>query len=268
MINLNFGLWHSGCKLSYLRYLTFKSLRHFHPDSKIQLFVGTKYKNDSHNWNVEKQDFENPDSIKKDYIPELSELGVEVHYVDWFGQYSSNVGADMFRYWFVKAFSGFYLDTDQIILKSFNTLPLDVDLIYSGYKALSCGYYFPVGVLGGSKKSEILRVVMKVLPNIISSNNYNSSGPFGFRSILESRECNKWSDKMFNAPSNYFYPIPESYRVNEMYSGSLKVTDESYALHYYLGHPLSQEFNKKYTREFATTSNDTISCLCRKMEII
>jgi len=58
MTSLNFGLWWSGAKLSYLRYLTFKSLRHFHTNSRIQLFVGDKFTNNKHKWHREKQDFE------------------------------------------------------------------------------------------------------------------------------------------------------------------------------------------------------------------
>lgn len=265
MIESRFGCWHSGCKLSYLRYLTFKTLRRFHPKAKIQLFVGTKFRTDNHNWNVEKQDFEDPNAIGKDYIPELSKLNIEVNYVDWFPQYVCNVQSDLFKWWYIKSFGAFYLDTDQIILKSFNTLPLYSDFIYSSYDAISCGRYYPVGVIGASKESEIAGKVMEILPNIIRPNNYNSSGPFGFRQIFESRE---WKDKMFNAPSYYFYPIAESFDISKIYSGNSKPSKESYALHWYAGHPLSQEFNKKYTEEFAQTSNDTISCLVREMGLI
>jgi len=263
MINLKFGLWHSGCGLSYLRYLTFKTLRYFHPKAKIQLFVGTKFRTDNHDWGEEKQDFEDPSAIQKDYIPELSKLDVEVNYVDWFPQYTPNQASDLFKWWYIKSFGGFYLDTDQIILGNFETLPLDTDFIYSSYNVSSCGLYFPVGVLGASKESEIAGKVMEILPNVINPNDYNSSGPFGFRRIFESR---MWKDKTFNAPSIYFYPIAESLDVNKIYNGSFKIPSQSYALHWFAGHPLSQAFNKKYDEDFAKTSNDTISCLIRDMK--
>ena len=265
MIPLNFGLWWSGSKLSYLRYLTFKSLRYFHPKSNIQLFVGTEFRKDGHTWRDEKQEFEEPDGIKKDYIGKLKDLNIEVHRVDWFSQYAPNFQSDFFRYWFLKSYGGFYLDTDQIILRSFAELPLDNDLIYSGYKAQSCGYYTPVGVIGAIKNSEIVDFIMRYLSKFVDINNYNSAGPFMFREVLGHQE---WKDKMFNAPSNYFYPISESYMVENIYSGDLKVSNDSFALHWYGGHKLSQEFNKKYTEEFAQKSNDTISRFLRDRGIL
>jgi hypothetical protein len=265
-IELNFGLWHSGCKLSYLRYLCFKTLRHFHPNSKIQLFVGDKFSNNNHKWNNEKQDFERPEDIKVDYLEKLNELGVEVKHVDWFSQYASNYQSDIFRYWYLKNVSGFYLDTDQIILKSFEGLPLDNNFIYSAYPASSCGYYTPVGVLGASKNTEIVDFIYNNITKFVDNKNYNSAGPFMLRDVLK---IHNWKDKMFNAPSNYFYPIPDSYMVGKIFDGSLKLTDESYALHIFMGHPLSQEFNKIYNKEFAEKSQkNTISRFLRENGII
>ena len=60
MIPLRFGLFWAGDTLSYLRYLTFKSLRHYHPDAKIQLYLTKEYNKDKHHWSCEGQDFEKP----------------------------------------------------------------------------------------------------------------------------------------------------------------------------------------------------------------
>ena len=68
-IELKFILWWSGSGLSYLRYLTFKTLRHFHPNAPIQLLVGDVFKKEDHKWNVEKQDFEKPeDTSDSDFL--------------------------------------------------------------------------------------------------------------------------------------------------------------------------------------------------------
>jgi hypothetical protein len=262
MIELNFILWWSGSGLSYLRYLTFKTLRHFHPNASIQLLVGDVFKKEDHKWNVEKQDFEKPEDIKKDYLDELKNLHVEVKHVNLFPQYAPNFQSDLLRWYWLKNYGSFYLDTDQIILKSFETLPLESDFIYSAYPAASCGYYTPVGVLGASKDTEIVNFIYNNITKFIKNNDYNSGGPFMLREILK---IHNWKDKMFNAPSNYFYPVPESYMVSKIYDGSLKLTNESFAAHWFGGHPLSQAFNKIYTEEFAKTSNDTISKTLREM---
>jgi len=266
MIPIEFGLWWSGSKLSYLRYLTFKTLRHFHPDAQIILYVGSKSKKDGYKWNVEQQDFESSD-ITRDYLGQLKDLNVEVIKVDWFSQYPSNYQSDFFRYWFLQS-GGFYLDCDQIILKSFESLPRDCrncDFIYSGYKAATCGYYTPVGLLGASGKSKLVRYMMQVLPKVIDLNNYNSAGPFALRDVLQST---KLEDKLFNAPSKYFYPVPESIYVNNIYDGAFVVPEESISIHWFGGAPLSQDFNKKYDEKFAKTSNDTISKFLREKELI
>jgi len=265
MIPIQFGLWWSGAKLSYLRYLTFKTLRHFHPNAKIELYYGNLFAKSGHQWNVEKQDFEHPDSIKNDYFNALKDLNVTVRDCNLFPQYQSNFQSDLFRWYWLHTNGGFYLDTDQIILKPFDALPLDNDFIYSGYEAVSCGYYTPVGVIGASKESEIADVMMQMVPRLIDPNNYNSAGPFGFRRVLESSE---WKDKIFNSPSHYFYPLSESYKVLEIYDGNIEIPNDSYALHWYGGHPTSQEFNKIYNKEFAQTSNDTISKFLREKDLL
>jgi len=265
MITLNFGLFWSGSKLSYLRYLTFKTLRHFHPDAPIQLYVANECKKDGYKWQDEKQDFES-ELEGKDYLEDLEELNVEIIHTDKFNKYQPNYASDFFRWDYLKEGKfGWYLDTDQIILKPFNTLNLDCDLICSIYSAKSCGVYSPVGCIGASKGSEVVEWIDKLLPQYLREDDYNSAGPWMFLSVIQMR---KWKDRIVNVPSNIFYPIPESYLVPDIYDGSFNISDESYAIHWYGGHPESQKFNKKYTEEFAKTSNDTISRFLREKEII
>jgi len=264
MIELNFGLFWSGSKLSYLRYLTFKTLRHYHPNSKIQLFIAEKTNKSNYKWVCEKQDFES-ELEGKDHIEKLNALDVEIVRGDFFGQYQPNFQSDFFRWWWLKNNSGFYLDTDQIILKSFDSLPLDNSLIYSGYAAKSCGYYTPVGCIGADKGSEIVEWIMQLLPQFLNVNNYNSAGPTMFRDMLQMKQ---WKEKMYNAPPQYFYPIPDSYLAPAIYNGSFKVPEESFALHWFGGLGASQDFNKKYTKILARISNDTISKILRERDLL
>ena len=126
MIPLNFGLWWSGAKLSYLRYLTFKSLRYFHPHSRIQLFTCKQFSKE--NSGISDQEFLLPCHITKDYTPMLRELGVEVVNVNNLAFLSKLLPyqqADAYRWFFLRDQGGIYLDPDQIILKSFKGLPLN-----------------------------------------------------------------------------------------------------------------------------------------------
>ena len=269
MIDLKFGLFWSGAPLSYLRYLTFVSLRHFHPNAKIELFTTDNYQNSGYIWRDECQDFEN-DNFGKDYLEDLKDLDVEIKTLDKFSQYPSNFQSDFFRWWWIKKNGGFYLDTDHIILKSFENIDRDCDFIYSAYNAKSCGLYTPVGVIGGSKKSEIVQWINDILPKYYDCNSYNSLGPFMLRSVITTKN---WRDKLYNTPSYMFYPVPDSYLVTNLYSDMVSedIVDnikKAFSIHWYGGHPLSQDFNKSYTEGKAKVSLDVISCILRNKEII
>jgi len=263
MINLNFGLWWAGSNLSYLRYLTFKTLRHFHPDSKIQLFVGNKFKKEGYNWNREsfglEQEFQNPDKITKDYMGNLKDLDIEIIKDDRFSEYAPNYQSDLFRYWYLKENGGFYLDVDLIVLKSFKELPRSNDFIYCEYNN-----YYPVGVLGSIKGSKLSEHINNVLPQFVNVNDYNSAGPYMFAKIINSK---KW-DRIFNVPQSWFYPIPFSNMMPILYNGNYSFPRDTIVCHWFGGLPASQAFNRKYTEEFAQTSNDAISVFLREKKII
>lgn len=265
MIPLNFGLFFSGDTMSYLRYLTFKSLKHFHPDANIILYTTDEYSISGHNWSVEKQDFEATDKIKSgNYFPKIKDLEIKIQkmgFVNSIRDATPNVQSDMFRWWFLKEVGGFYLDCDQIITKPFNTLNLDTPLLYVYDPKTN---YTPVGVIGGTKESKIVQFLVANFEKFYSKEDYNSTGPWMFI-----RTINMFKNEPgYNAPREFFYPVIESGLVTQIYNGSLKLTDNNYAIHWFGGHPKSQEFNNKYTEEFAKTSNDTISRFLREEKII
>jgi len=267
MIDLNFGLWWSGSKLSYLRYLTFKTLRHFHPHSRIQLFTNNKY-NKNNDQGVS-QEFNHQDLIKKDYLGKLDELGVEIVRVNYFSKLAPNHQSDYFRWWYLKDFGGIYLDTDQIILKSFKELPCkEYDFIYSSYEVDSIyaqsGTFSPVGVIASTKDSKILKYIAQVLPNYFREEDYNCIGPLMFLDVVKKIDMSTG----FNAPSEYFYPAAICDKLEGIFSGDMELTNSSYSLHWFGGYNPSQKFNRRYTEEFAQESNDTISKFLRKKKII
>ena len=264
MIPLKFGLFWAGDVLSYLRYLTFKSLRHHHPDAKIQLYLTKEYNKKSHKWSGESQDFEKKLDIKN-YLDELKSLDVEIIRVKYIGSpdLCAILQADLARWLMVKE-GGFYLDTDQIILKPFDTLPLDKEFIYCRYNEVQCGDYLPTGVIGIEKNSKIPDLAIKEVLENYSYINYNSSGPFMMRKLINKIDLSR----SFNAPYSYFYPINSSSMAWAIYGGKYIPNDDSYALHWFGGHPLSQEFNKRYTEEVAAKENDSISKIIREQGLI
>jgi len=264
MIPLKFGLFWSGAKLSPLRFLTFVSLRKHHPDAEIQLYLSRK-STKSVNWESEKQDFQSNSDIKC-CLDKLESLGVDIVKSELFPTYPPNYQSDLFRWWWMYNNGGFYLDTDQIILKPFNDLPLHVDLIYSMYKAKTCGIYSPVGVIGANIECPIVSDIMGKMSEHYDPKSYNSLDPYMFKDVYLENEA-KWSKKhtMFNAPPHYFYPFAESKNIISAYKSRIHLTEESYALHWYGAHPKSQEFNSNFSEESCREDEDTISRLARPL---
>jgi len=271
MINLKFGLFWSDTKMSYLRYLTFKSLRHFHPDAEIELYISSKSAKDGFNWSCEKQDFQRKEFAQVMTLDDLKPLNITIQEFNGFEQYAANFQSDFFRWWWLKKNSGFYLDTDQIILKSFNCIDLTYDFIYSAYNAPSCGLYTPVGAIGANCNSQIVQWINAILPKYYSANSYNSLGPFMLRSVLATR---KWDDKMLNTGSELFYPALDSGYVPALYYNHdytieiEKRIDNAVALHWYGGHPASQSFNASFTEDDAKSSLNLLSTILRDKKII
>jgi hypothetical protein len=269
-IELKFGLFWAGAKLSYLRYLTFASLRHFHPNAPIYLYVATEYDKNAHKWGREEQDFIGDQKYigdqKRDYLEKLKDIDVTITEIKAVGNplFCPILQADLFRWAWMKDNGGFYLDTDQIVLKSFETLPLDKEFIYCRYMEPQCGDYIPTGALGMEKDSPIADIAIDSVLKAYSPNNYNSSGPFMMRYAINRISLSR----SINAPFYYFYPIHTSNDVWKLYEGKFGGHPEAYCVHWFGGHPLSQQFNKSYTEDFAKSSKDYLSVTLRNIGVI
>ena len=267
-IPLNFGLWWSGAKLSYLRYLTFKTLRHFHPHSRIQLFTSKKFNKKGEAGIVDLEFLNN--SIQIDYTLKLKSLGVEIIDANLFPKLFCHQQADIYRWIFLRDHrGGIYLDPDQIILQSFKSLPLDKhDFMYSSYMVNSVyapsGRFSPIGVLGANDNSEIVKYVLSNILSYRQEGNYNALGVLMMDDVIKKIDMSK----AFNAPSYYFYPAPICDYMNEVYHGNMKFGENNFSVHWYGGYSPSQDFNRRYTEEFAKTSNDSISVFLRESKII
>lgn len=269
MILLNFGLFWSGAKLSYLRYLTFKTLRHFHPHSRIQLFTSKKCKRDVVAGNPV-HEFSHPDLVTKDYLPKLKDLNIEIIPINIFQNCFPHQQADMWRWIFLKEYGGIYLDPDQIILRSFEALPLKQnDFMYSAYDVDSPFWtanseFCPIGVLGSKRESKAVNYICKNILSYFSENNYNAIGVIMMADVLKKIDLTR----SFNAPSHYFYPADICDKMQGIYDGSMAFKRDTFAVHWYGGYQPSQNFNKGFTEEFAQTSRDSISTFLRKSRLI
>ena len=263
MIDLKFALFWSGSKMSYLRYLTFKSLRKFHPQSKITLFVANKCKKSELNFEGKKQDFYDDKFVEKCFIEELKLLDVDVRYFDAFSDFHPNFQSDLFKWWWLSNFSGFYIDTDMLIVKSFDSLPLDKDLIFSQYDTKNNGKYASVNVIGSSGNSKTIKYCMDNIYSFYSKNQYTSIGSDIFKHALSLNMENN----CFNAPFAFFNPISDDFMIEVIFRNNVQLSSLTYGIHWFGGNIASNEFNRVYTKDYIERSNDTISAHIKNIGI-
>lgn len=260
MIPKIFHLFWSGGPISYLRYVTFLTLRKHHPNWSIKLHVANSFGSASWPQDAIFQDFSK--NITKDYYPMVKNIVNEVCLYDRHPNDAPNYQSDFFRWDILAEQGGFYLDTDQVILKPFDDL-ICHRFIYSEYMCRNNTlHYTPVGVIGAETGLELTKHIQATIASYYTTN-YNSIGPFMFLSVIGKRPDLLSSIDAFNSGKFLFYPIFDSEDVGAIYSGSFSPPKESYALHWFGGHWRSQEFNASYSEEKTLTGNDSISKILR-----
>ncbi len=218
--------------LSYLRYLTFQTFRHHHPDWTMRLYTGSS--NTQTQWGgKERQDFTTYSG--KDWVPELSALKVEIHPFDR-PDLNPNYVSDVFRWEALKQ-GGWYFDTDQIFTGNFDQISWENDVVYGGRKHRYCG------VVGACRGSELIKQVaaqqLQKMSNIV---NYCDIGNWLFSDVVSKY---RGQDKVLQTEDKIFYPVTDSHLVKDsIYSGKLDIAEiGGLAVHLFFGHPDSQAFN-------------------------
>jgi 2-O-methyltransferase len=270
--------WNIETPLSYLRYLTIVTFKYFHPEWVINLWVSPSDTKSITEWtttrNTLTQDFQKK-SNGKNYLNNVIGLGVNILQFDdrLCSVLPPNYISDIAR--FKTLFDGgWFFDLDQIFTRNFDDL-CNYDFVTGvGYmKEYALNGLINCGVIGASKNSVVPKVInekqMEILKNS-SVKGYNELGNLFLNKCFKEDWYNNLNEKHFISSMDYFYPVSTSHEVYLLYEGKMKIDEleNNYAVHWYGGHPLSQEFNSKYTEKFALTSTDSISVYCRKLSVL
>jgi hypothetical protein len=255
MIPKTFHLYWSGGPINYFRYLTFLTLRRHHPDWQIKLYTNPKHGHAE--WKECSQDFHHEQWT--DYTAEVYEICDSVEPWEKHQDKAPNFQSDFFRWEILRDCGGWYMDTDQIILKPFETRGF-FDMVYADYNG-----YCPVGVIGMVKGFGFCEHMLEQIERVYTPGNYNIAGPWAMREALNSYKRID-NAHYFNSGWN-FYPIPYSKYIYTMYQENIKglchsIDDSAYALHLFGAHPDSQAYAKMLTPEVARIRNDWI---CRHL---
>lgn len=236
--------------LSYLRYLSMMTFRHFHPDWAIRLYTGKS--NTVVQWGgTERQDFSS--YTGDDWLPRLSSLRVDMREFDR-PELNPNYVSDVFRWWAL-ADGGWYFDTDQIFTANFDKISYEYDVVYGGRTHKYCG------VVGACRGSELVRKMTDLQAERLGSiKHYCDIGNWLWTEVLNGY---RGQDKVFQTPDKYFYPVTDSHMVKDrLFSGATDIGKiGGMAVHLFGGHPDTQVFNAT----FDGTGQDSISKYLRSL---
>lgn len=251
-----FFFWNKGTKLSYFRYQTLVTFRKLHPDWKIYICNPTikEFKKWSGN---EQQDFLRKDD-GVDYLELAKELDVTIFDYKKHTNKAPVHTADFFRWDALYNNGGWFFDLDQIFLKNFDDL-CNYDFVFDG----SGNYY--IGVIGLAKNCEIGKFVYEQMYGAYNPDHYCCTGPWYMRTLMHPPGNPHFKSveskyNTFYAPADYFYPVVESSKVKDiLYENENTFSNDVYAIHWYGGHPDSQDFNKKFTADTQMAFKNTIT---------
>lgn len=256
--------WNNSTPLSYLRYVTLLTFRKLHPDWNMTLCLSNA--NTSNKWlGLEQQDFLfKIDSI--DYTNKLFELNINFMEYDKHTDKAPNYISDFFRWDILSETGGWYFDLDQIFLKPFDDL-CNNDFVIDG--SASCF----VGVVGCSKECPAAKYISDRIMYAYNPRFYNSVGPWYIRSLIHTPKDLKLFKllepyKTLFTEREIFYPIhPDN--IDDIFKRVISLPENSYTLHWFGGHPVSQEYNKIITEKSIFEQSSTIvkfieNTLCKK----
>jgi len=222
--------WTKGMPLSFLRYYTLYSFRHFNPHWKI-IMLHTDNLNMSKTWDTgeQKTDYNN-----KDYYTDALKIIDEVITVNM-----KDVGfddglneiykSDILRYWAVVKYSGIWSDMDIVYTNSVPSSLIDVDFICFAKK------YYNIGFFGGIKGSNFFRNILNLQKKVQQKNGYQIYG-----STLISR-TSPITCTINNMDMDLIYYL-DSTRIRDIFYSEIALPDRTIGVHWYGGDSISKYF--------------------------
>jgi len=225
-------IWSKGVKLTYLRYLAYKTFKDLHPDWQIMFHLVEGCSNEK-TWEG-KEELEFMTNTGTDYLKKVAKTDLIYDKVD---RILPNYASDLLRWQSLYVFGGFYFDLDQIFVKSFNTLT-DYDIVWGGDKINYSG------VVGMFKRCPIaLEMYNRVGEKLKEGpKSYCEAGNWLWDKYITANPIQFY--QAYRTPMRYFYPIEQSFMMQEYYLGKVLDLSDSYAVHWFGGHPDSQKFNR------------------------
>jgi len=271
--------WSSGVPMSPLRFLTLASFRRLHPDWKITLAIS--HQGQWQPWQTrERQDWMSTVETFCDWPKYCKDYGVELCTAppDETLGIAPNHVSDMVRWDLLRA-GGWYFDMDIMFVRPLDNWLLGSDFVVGCFVAGNKqSDYVPcmpwstevlsyVGVIGAESRSPYVAIIRDEVRRRYCPSHYDCIGPEILRVLGDklSDTTRRTGSKIQFPHHDYFYPVWRSDDVGQIWSGEFQPSDDTIGIHWYGGHPKTQEYMAGY-RDMATAP-DSISRLARELGI-
>lgn len=257
-------------KMSFLRYMTFKSFRHHNPDWEMTLVKRREpLPRRDYGW-TEKQDF--MFEQEEDYSDRLEELDVYIEYIeDSFPNIAeldlSDVHTSDILAWYILAYRGGVVsDTDIVFTKPFDWERYkDVQFGICSFEKLPAPDYMPVSFMI-SQRNEIHELIYETAVERYDIGSYESAGTPAILEAVGNFENIKKLFPEYNVvrlPSTLVFNFAEKFRFT-YYSIMLfsqnhynNLDEDTIGLHWYAGE--NQRYNRLYKESNIASFNSTVA---------
>lgn len=246
--------------MSYLRYLSIYSAVENNPDFKIYLHLPSHISENKVSWSTQEQstDITSP----YNWFEEVKKLNINIIKHDFNNCGFSNEKhevqkSDFIRWIILFEFGGFWSDMDIFYSRSLYELSCNVP---ENYLADTGIHIYPdcnlhaIGFLFSSLENSLFKECHKIASkkfNDIKNNNYQSFGSDilnnGFQTIKEINKKYPYLS-IINIDKNTVYRVsPTDTEISSLYSGgNFEYLNNEIGIHWFGGHPLSRDFEKKF----------------------
>lgn len=236
--------------MSWLRYMTLETFVYYHKNWDINLYL---YETGQNNklWSTHNtQDFFNFEG--KDYLNKIYDLPINIK--EWilpkdlkerYGDITPSQASNFFKFKILgeEKFS-VYADLDIIFVNNIDSLIKDI--VKSGSTNAICfNGYFSIGFLVSLEKDIMFGNIYEEMKSTFNKKEYQGSW-FHILNSHKSLESlnNSFGGQSYNLDMDLFYKI-DSFNIDKIWESGESLSNKQLGVHWYAGHPLSQEWNNK-----------------------
>ena len=270
-------------KMSFMRYMTIFSFKKYNPDWSIHLYVPKSVSNNVY-WRTHGIDkhhsLDQVDYDGKDYYSRLtSEVAVKIITVDFTDTFLSHKApephkSDLLTWNTLATKGGLWCDMDIVFRKSLNEMfqdnkqDPDTILCYDHRLREHDGApEKPIGFLLSAPNNIFFKKAILESKKTYNPSHYQSIGTVILKRLGNTiSDCKRiyWKNQFLNLDPGKIYHFHHQL-VGEIFNEEAEIPPGVVGIHWYGGHPISQEFNKKVDHTNYLLFNNTMSKILKEV---